>query len=139
MTVKRIAAIGGIVVVGAVSAIVLASPAGADGKWSAVALSTSTKVYGMSWGYPIQGGPDSAAAQRAIQECVNHPLQPTDCMWLASAKCVALDVSPERFQTGMGLTREEAKNDARFPGSQYVNSACSIDTSNPQGGNGVVS
>jgi Domain of unknown function (DUF4189) len=133
IAVKRVAAIGGIAAVGAVSAIVLASPASADGTWSAIAISQSTKVIGWSWGYPIKGGPDSAAAQRAVQECANHPLHPTDCTWLASAKCVALTVSPERYHVGMGSTREEAKNDAQFPGGTYVDSACSASKSLPHG------
>jgi hypothetical protein len=92
---------------------VLAAPASAEGTWTAVAYSMSTDVKGFSWGYPIESGPDSAVAQRAVQECANHPLHPTDCRWLMSGKCVAIVYSPEFVQAGGGLTREEAERDAR--------------------------
>ncbi len=49
LTVKRVAAIGGIAVFGAVSAAILASPARADDKWSAIAISVATKVVGVSY------------------------------------------------------------------------------------------
>ncbi len=133
LTVRSAAAIGSIVALGAVSATLLASPASADDTWSAIAVSIATKVVGVSYGYPIEGGPDSAAAQRAVQECANHPLHPTDCMWLISAKCVVLEVSEDRFQSGGGRTREEAENTARFPGSSNRAWVCSGPQSAPGG------
>ena len=84
-----------------------------DTTWAAVAYSMSTNVKGFSWGYPIGSGPDSAVAQRALQECANHPLRPADCRWFNSARCVAIAESPEYVQGGGGLTREDAESDAK--------------------------
>ncbi len=134
--VKGIATVIGIAAFGAVSATVLASPASANGAWSAIAISPSTQVFGMAIGYTPEGGPDSAAAKRALQECANHPVHPSDCEWVASAKCVALAVGPDRYRVGMGSTRDEAKNDAQFPGSTYKASGCSKSTTPPQGSSG---
>ena len=114
--VKSIATVIGIAAFGAVSATVLASPASADDVWSALALSPSTKVIGMARGYnPVGSGSDSEVAyQRAVQECANNSLHPADCEWVASAKCVALAQTAERYHVGMGSTSEEPKQGTKI-------------------------
>ena len=112
--VKVVAAIAGIVALGAVGTTTLASPTDADsGTWAAFAVSVSTHVKGLSWGYPIGSGPGSAVARRAVQECANHPLHPADCMWLQSARCVAFTQSSEFCWAGYGFTREDAERDSQ--------------------------
>ena len=103
-------------VVAAGGATVLASPANADDVWSAIAWSPSTRVIGEANGYPAEGGPDSGVAQRAVQECANNAQHPTDCRWLASAKCVALAQTADAYNVGMGATSSEAVDKARMPG-----------------------
>ena len=135
---KGVTTIAGIATLGAVSATVLASPANAEDFWSAMAVSPSTRVIGLANGYPIGSGPDSAVAQRAVQECANNSLHPTDCEWVASAKCVALAQTPDRYKVGMGFTSEEAQNDARIPGmTAQIVWACSGSVLNPQGKSGT--
>lgn len=109
---KWVAPIATLAMLGAGSVTVLAAPASASSLWAAVAHSMSTGVTGLSWGYPIGSGPESAVAQRAVQECANHPLRPADCVWLMSAKCVALAESPEYVRAGGGFTWAEAEADA---------------------------
>ena len=113
ISVKGVASIAGIATLAAVSATMLASTANADGgTWAAVAYSASTDVKGFSWGYPIGSGPGSAVAQRAVQECANHPLRPNDCRWLQSARCVAVAQNSQYAQSGGGFTPEEAERAA---------------------------
>ncbi len=135
-TAKGVATFGAIAVFGAVSATVLAPPASAEKKFSATAISVSTMVVGWSMGYPAEMGvgPNAAGAQRATQECANHPLHPSDCRWLVSGPCVALTANPDRYNSGYAETRKEAINKAQFPGWAKVTSVCSKSTTQPQGG-----
>ena len=119
VAVKRVATLAAIAAFGAVSSNMLAPPASANGgTWAAVAFSMNTQVKGLSYGYPVETGvgANSAGAQRAVQECANHPLHPTDCRFLASGPCVALaERGSEYYQSGYGATREEAENAVQFP------------------------
>ena len=128
--------LAGVVAVATFGGLVLAPPAAADTKFSAVAFSVSTNVVGWSMGYPAEtgAGSNAAGAVRATQECANHPLHPTDCRWLVSGPCVAIFVSADRYLAEYGQTRAEAKSKAEIPGWVGMNSVCSNSSSQPDGG-----
>lgn len=138
--VKASGAIAGIALLGAVGAVVLAPPASAADSYGAIIYSPSTGVSGGSWNYPTI----EEAFARARQECLNHPLHPSDCTEGYGVgpplRCVALAIGADksRYAFGTGGTQEEAKNDAlaALPGTRIPFWLCNATSKEVGGGPG---
>jgi Domain of unknown function (DUF4189) len=111
ISVKGVATIAGIAAFGAVSAIVLAPAASADGQYAAIAYSPSTAIAGASRNKATR----EEATNVALQSCASFDSHPPDCKVVASIgpseQCIALAAGPETiyYSGGSGATLEEAK------------------------------
>jgi len=110
ISLKGVAALGGIAVFSAVSAVGPASPVSAQDLYAAIAYSPSKGVVGGSTNYPTREGAD----ERAMGECVSHPKHAGDCEIVTSSGkgCVALALGPtttRQHSSGYGATIQEAE------------------------------
>ncbi len=104
-------ALGTVAFVCALSAAMPAPMASGGPTYAWLAYSASTGVMGGAWNYPDIG----AAESRAMAECVNHPMHPSDCWSVGgtSNRCISLVIGADRskFDFGVGNTVAEANED----------------------------